>query len=737
MRAALSLHVGINGLNDYIQDIRQHQQEIQRENFVRQMLLQEQIEKQLGGRSPWGHQAAGVDEQQYRQLLLKQLQDQQQQRREQEEEYVRLQAAAQLRYQDELRRQQLASLTSDEAAHLAAHALAAQGRAGVLPTFATSAAGLQVAASGLAGLPSAHSPMMHSPQTPPFVQDLTQDDVKQPAKRSMSVVDEEVEPAMKRQALDHGHAALFLSPELALYRAEPAAVAAVAALAQKPLDQREALAAVALAADAVAPMEETPVKGSVEDLLEAAEDAEKLGDAAIALEKFKEADWKEEDDAAEVPMSPKQTKTPAEAITLPNFHSELPALPEEPLYRGPTISAVDILAEQAFVAQESEINSPSNGAAAYQEQDPARKKSAVILDWPYPVDTWWPSPQNVRRERRQDGETSDEDNFEETPRTTGHPTHFRANERKIRSRLANDVEPGVLEKLCHCRVHRIRSKQKKNTYTPELVYCWQVTELYPNDIMVNCSRCGTWRHAACGGHYKQYSTRDNTKTPFVAVCENCHEEEVFLQGYPKAEQRIERQRMEQLRRALATSAVMRNASYSKHSGTYKWPLGSVSATHIGGHTRSVHARHDKAERQWADMANRLGKSFGSRPKDRVRVRTKELERLLVSIEDAESYTDRHNMMLFLLRDTARKVPVGYDDIPRNLFDPAEDEPAESDDRVNSEEGSGLCARKGCIRNHRFDSLFCSDACGVMALEMDLLRSLQDASDVHPSVLRLS
>jgi hypothetical protein len=50
---------------------------------------------------------------------------------------------------------------------------------------------------------------------------------------------------------------------------------------------------------------------------------------------------------------------------------------------------------------------------------------------------------------------------------------------------------------------------------------------------------------------------------------------------------------------------------------------------------------------------------------------------------------------------------------------------------------GMCMRKGCVHRRRFDSLFCSDACGVLALEMDLLRSLQDASDVHPSVLRLT
>ena len=97
--------------------------------------------------------------------------------------------------------------------------------------------------------------------------------------------------------------------------------------------------------------------------------------------------------------------------------------------------------------------------------------------------------------------------------------------------------------------------------------------------------------------------------------------------------------MEQIRRGLATTSIMRHASFSKHGGTYKWPLGRVSATHIGGHTRSVNARHEKAEKQWADMAKRLSSGYGCKPRERARVRTKELERLLVSVEDAGMSSD--------------------------------------------------------------------------------------------------
>jgi hypothetical protein len=52
-------------------------------------------------------------------------------------------------------------------------------------------------------------------------------------------------------------------------------------------------------------------------------------------------------------------------------------------------------------------------------------------------------------------------------------------------------------------------------------------------------------------------------------------------------------------------------------------------------------------------------------------RTKELERLMVSVEDAEAYTERHNMLHFLMRDTAQLKPVGYESQISNLFDPAD------------------------------------------------------------------
>lgn len=234
------------------------------------------------------------------------------------------------------------------------------------------------------------------------------------------------------------------------------------------------------------------------------------------------------------------------------------------------------------------------------------------------------------------GERTDEEDFTEEPGNVLADSLFRANLQLIESRLANDVDPGVLEKIPHCRIHRLKTRKLKGATIPDHAFCWQVTENYCTDVMVCCSICSTWRHAGCGGHYKPYSVRENIESgsPFVPVCDLCHEEQAILQKLPKGEARLERQRIEQLRRGLATSTVIRQTSFVKHGGTYKWPLGSVSGTHIGGHTRSVQSRHDKAEKTWTEMTNRLSRGMGYRPKERIKVRTRELERLLVCVEDA-------------------------------------------------------------------------------------------------------
>jgi hypothetical protein len=129
------------------------------------------------------------------------------------------------------------------------------------------------------------------------------------------------------------------------------------------------------------------------------------------------------------------------------------------------------------------------------------------------------------------------------------------------------------------------------------------------------------------------------------------------------------------------------------------------------------------------------------------------------------------MMLFLLQDTMREYPVGFEARRRNIFDPEEDEmpceaidsdtphspesppdeadktapvdggdldnvsEADDDDAARRKKEPTVCSRNGCAKKPRFDSLFCSDSCGVSSLESDLLRTFQYASDIHPSLLR--
>lgn len=315
-----------------------------------------------------------------------------------------------------------------------------------------------------------------------------------------------------------------------------------------------------------------------------------------------------------------------------------------------------------------------------------------------------------------------------------------------------------------------------------------------------CSVCSTWRHAQCGGHYKRYTADsvDPSNVLFRPICDQCYLEKQLGDDNTIATKRIERQRIEHLRRCNATNAVIRQVAFGKHSGQYKWPLGSVSISHISGHTRSVQARHEKAEKQWSEMTTRLGSGQELRPRERQRVRTRELERLLVSIEDAEGDMDRHNMMLFLQNDTSKLHPAGFEVPRRNVFDPEEDlcahkeqaKPLESldnrnpdnrhiskvnsistltdaskrngvdppglagldtnpldqntdikPDNVTDKDGTSkvtklcTCSRKGCNQKPRFDSIFCSDSCGVSTLEADLLCTLQYAGKLHPSMLR--
>lgn len=128
------------------------------------------------------------------------------------------------------------------------------------------------------------------------------------------------------------------------------------------------------------------------------------------------------------------------------------------------------------------------------------------------------------------------------------------------------------------------------------------------------------------------------------------------------------------------------------------------------------------------------------------------------------------MMQFLQQDSRKEYPAGFEKHLTNLFDPDDDEQvqnggnhliastlspmedeemeahkgivgrkppalAESFDDDADSETEETCTRRGCCKKPRFDSVFCSDPCGVSALEYDLFRSLEVAGEMHPSLMR--
>lgn len=129
------------------------------------------------------------------------------------------------------------------------------------------------------------------------------------------------------------------------------------------------------------------------------------------------------------------------------------------------------------------------------------------------------------------------------------------------------------------------------------------------------------------------------------------------------------------------------------------------------------------------------------------------------------------MIQFLEHDTRKEYPAGYEKHLRNIFDPDDDEhrvqdlassPSQEsqeeadmepyqemlvgrrppsclasrlgDDETISQEEM-VCARRGCCKTPRFDSIFCSDSCGISALERDLLGAMYLAEEMHPSLMR--
>ena len=318
---------------------------------------------------------------------------------------------------------------------------------------------------------------------------------------------------------------------------------------------------------------------------------------------------------------------------IPGYYARMPALPVEPNYQPTSDQNDDQQKTDPTLGLSPENPIPIKDASRtvdgpiYLEKE---KDDFTPSGYTNPVDTWWPSNHSLKREKRAHrNSNNDSDVNERITNALGGKTTIT---KGMHERLSNQVEPGVLEKIPHCKCYERLYRQEHGKPPKEPLFCFQVSEIYCNSVMLCCSKCSTWRHAECGGHHERYSPRSNEEE-FTPICNICYKEEEVIAKYPLARKRIDRQRTVHLRKAYATSAIMKQAGYAKHGGTYKWPLGSVSATHIGGHTKSVHLRHDRSEKQWKEMASKLGQG-NYRSKDRVKMRTKEFERLVLNLEDA-------------------------------------------------------------------------------------------------------
>lgn len=329
----------------------------------------------------------------------------------------------------------------------------------------------------------------------------------------------------------------------------------------------------------------------------------------------------------------------------PNLKFNLPLLPVEPEFvdtETVDINAFSLAKDVNSLIKASDILGTSDSVLLRTDHFPSDTQTArnpidIEKSKTTNADKWWPTDASIQQEIELLGHETKEDTA--GVQNIGGGICF--TEKSLidaKKRMESSVEPGVLELLPYCTLYeKLVSKnmalgQSEVTDGPK--FCFQVAEVFPDEVMVCCSECSTWRHAQCGGHYKHYSrfSADPSNVMFKPLCDRCFLEQDLIKNNELAAKRIDMQRLEHLRRCNATNDVMRQAAFSRHSQS-KWPLGSVSPAHFVGHTRGVQGRHEKAAKLWEENVMKLS-SGKERSKDRIRLRTRALERLLLSVEDA-------------------------------------------------------------------------------------------------------
>jgi hypothetical protein len=152
----------------------------------------------------------------------------------------------------------------------------------------------------------------------------------------------------------------------------------------------------------------TPTKkGTVDSLLSAAEGEDKVDKAAATI-----ASLKVTVDSTAL-LDDTHVYDADEVINLPNSKSVLPRLPSEPEYMAEPPSSIP-----SESLQDSNVTSKSPAQAALVSRATPETKAGALsmtVEYPYPVDTWWPSITTIRKERRTKGAKSDEEDFNDEP----------------------------------------------------------------------------------------------------------------------------------------------------------------------------------------------------------------------------------------------------------------------------------------------------------------------------------
>ena len=243
------------------------------------------------------------------------------------------------------------------------------------------------------------------------------------------------------------------------------------------------------------------------------------------------------------------------------------------------------------------------------------------------ADSWWPYLQSSLKSAKQNSIVKISNENKKQGRKNGkkHSNQAKANK---------STEPFVLHKIPHCKKYLLECSSSDAASNRKPLFCFQVTEIFPKDLMVCCSICFTWRHVCCGGHHCISGIKlAKLNKPFVPICDFCFKEKKRYSENIKIKRSLNQRRREHLRRSLISHKIMRNASNLKQK-TSNWPLGSVKAEKIKDHINEVFLQNQILVKEWNEMSNTLGKEGSGKTKDRMKTRSKYFEQLLGYLEDA-------------------------------------------------------------------------------------------------------